>query len=153
MSNIKSLSHKTKMLQPGHEVVIKKAIIWPWQDLLRTDSRRFFIKWHCSLYIFQNTLLSMRDVFQEYKTLILVFVSQYWLFSFNQLLQCIQHSNVYHYLKIFRGPPFSGGRPIVISLSVHPCFRPAVYFGKYTTNNVILWKIYTRLQWFIFHMF
>jgi hypothetical protein len=39
MSNIKSQSHKTKMLQPGHEVVIKKAIIWPWQDLLRTDSR------------------------------------------------------------------------------------------------------------------
>jgi hypothetical protein len=59
------------------------------------------------LYIFQNTLLSMRDVFQEYKTLILVFVSQYWLFSFNQLLQCIQHSNVNHYFKIFKGPPFS----------------------------------------------
>jgi hypothetical protein len=57
------------------------------------------------------------------KTLILVFVSQYSLFSFNQLLQCIQHSNVYHYLKIFRGPSFSGVRPIVISLSVHPYFR------------------------------
>ena len=40
----------------------------------------------------------MRDVFQEYKTLIIVLVSQYSLFSFNQLLQCIQHSNVYHYL-------------------------------------------------------
>jgi len=26
MSNIKSLSHKTKKLQPGHEVVIKKDI-------------------------------------------------------------------------------------------------------------------------------
>ena len=30
MHNIKSLSHKTKQLQPGHKPVIKKAIIWPW---------------------------------------------------------------------------------------------------------------------------
>ena len=30
MHNIKSLSQKTKQLQPGHKPVIKKAIIWPW---------------------------------------------------------------------------------------------------------------------------
>ena len=29
MHNIKSLSHKTKQLQPGHKPVIKRAIMWP----------------------------------------------------------------------------------------------------------------------------
>ena len=48
MPNINSISRKTNKLQPGHELIIEKAIIWPWDQrsqVTNHGTRHIVLRW------------------------------------------------------------------------------------------------------------